>query len=211
MRKLNLTLLGLVALLAVAMVAVPAFSRLNDGSRIRPQGVTSRIYLTKTYDVYYVDCDVDDCVQSKCLYAADLACTRLTLCGVTFDQDFTDYDVYLRYWDGSKWVWIPVGSKGIETVIDKLANSLGRVRYELRFDTTNPGRNQSGLTGVTLCLGATWGDLIGSEYEQEHFDPAVGHLGKAILPEPGNEDVGANVILCDPPDCGAAIGPDPVE
>jgi len=193
MRKLNVTLLGLMALLVVAMVAVPAFSRLNDGSRIRPEGIPSEIYLTATYDVYKVKCEIG-CEEGKCLRAGYNVPTRLTICGLTFDQEFTDYDIYIKIDDD----FVKIGSKYEVVDYCKPTDALGRVVYELKIMTTNPGRTPSGLTGATLCLGAYDDCLIGSEYEQEHFDPAVLDVS---LPDTGNPDIGANVILCPSPEC----------
>jgi hypothetical protein len=233
MRRFNLALLGLIALLVVAMVAVPAFSQRRAARKalVAPEGIPSTIFLTKIYDVYYVDCEYLGCVEGKCLWSASQACTHLKVCGLQFSQPYTNYDIYLRKWRCSgdtsdclgdcRWVWepIPVGSNGHPTGIDKLADSLGRVKYELQIVTNNPGTARSYLTGATLCLGATFccgphgQELIGSEYEQEHFDLGAtvnGNVQEIYLPVGASADnpIGANVYLCYPPNCGNAVNAD---
>jgi hypothetical protein len=188
-RKLNLTLIGLsvVILLSVAMVAA---SRIAP-SRIGPKGVQSTIRVLKVYDCYYVDCE-PGCEEGKCLKAADGAQTRLSICGLTFTEQFTDYEVFVNG------AWI--GSKGDVLTACANADALGRVRYDIIIVATNPGKVKSALTGITLCLGAVAAPvnevLVGSEYEQEHWDG----ISDIVLPE-GDPNIGANVILCPAPPC----------
>lgn len=198
MRRLNLTLLGLIAVVLVAaMIVAPTYGR--RGIR----GANSTILVTKTFDCYYVQCEAG-CEEGKCLRVAKDAATRLSMCALTFDQGNTDYVVELKV--GSNWDLL-LHKDDLKTYC-KNTDELGRVVYELRIRTSNDGRTGSALTGITLCLAADItlaihhppGDLllIGSEYEQEHFDPGVFDVS---LPDPTDPGIGANVILCPAPPC----------
>jgi hypothetical protein len=175
-------------------VSVFAIARPKRGEEI--DAVYSYINIMKTYDLYKVICTSDACCyQGKCLGTVD-GNTSLSICGLTFDQENTEYWVYD---EAGNEVGSCVDSTGcIPTCVNRDTVD-GRVNFKLQVKAKNPGKVKSLLTGVTLCLAveAPHGDpvvyYVGSDYEQEHYDPPTDNV---ILPDPAMPESGQNVILC---------------
>jgi hypothetical protein len=129
--------------------------------------------------------------------------TCLNLCGLKFDMVNTEYWVY----DISVDPPVLVGScvNGVcDPVAIPQASADGRVRYQLKVKAKHPGPPfnpplPARLTDATLCLAAVSGNYVGSEYEQIYItDPVIDEETDeqiVILPDAGNIDSGANVIL----------------
>jgi hypothetical protein len=85
-----------------------ANTRLRD-RLIRPDAIVFEyIEIMKTYDLYRVICDTDQCCQQgKCLGTVD-ATTCLSLCGLQFDKPNTEYWVEYRI-PGADPEWVQVG------------------------------------------------------------------------------------------------------
>jgi hypothetical protein len=167
----------------------------NRDGKIRPEGVTYEwIHIKKTFDLYKVICTDDVCcLQGKCLGTTD-AVTCLSVCGLTFDQTWTDYWVYNE--DTGDLVGSCVGGVCVPVSISK-PSEFGQVTYRLRIRTKHPDMPPPGtgapslLTGVTLCLAAATDNLVGSDYEQIHCAPT----DLLELPGPGTA-IGENIVLC---------------
>jgi hypothetical protein len=169
----------------------------------------------KTYDTYKVQCTRAECrEEGKCLGTID-ACTTLTLCGLQFDVDGSEYWVYewpediddpkkaLDYIRDNN---IPPLGWSVDSGEYKKASlskytEYGRVRYHLLVYVKNDTRTPSTLDNATLCLGVQGqyndGIYVGADYEQvaDVYGPDAG-LIEVVMPVPENEDIGQNVILC---------------
>jgi hypothetical protein len=172
--------------MAVSVFAIARQSRID--------AVYSYIDIMKTYDLYKVICTSDACCyQGKCLGTVDGE-TSLSVCGLTFDQENTEYWVYD---EAGVEVGSCVDSTGCDPVCITRGSVDGRVNFKLRVKAKNPGKVKSLLTGITLCLAVTADHegryLVGSDYEQEPFDPGTDNV---ILPDPAMPESGQNVILC---------------
>jgi hypothetical protein len=201
MRKLNLAIaLTIVALLALGSVAIAR-------KGISPKGVFSYIEITKTYDIYGVECTSGPCQEEgKCLGTMD-AGTVLTICGLQFDIANTEYKIYEWCDEDEDADWVVENCPEITQGCLDQDTDYGRVRYHLLIHAKNPGRTPSKLVNATLCLGAISVDgsatddpciatHVGSDYEQVADVYGGEALTEVILPEPTNKDVGQNVILC---------------
>jgi hypothetical protein len=183
-RKLNLTLLGLiVVVLVTAMVVMPGNAR-------RLRGAKSTINIVKTFDLYYTKC-TGNCIEGECLVAASNSLTRLTFCALQFSQPDTTYAAYVL--DGS---YQFVGGNNVVHTYQLVADELGRVIYDIKIMTSNPGKAQSLLTGAVLCFAALFDGQVGSNYDQ--FENADG-VFDWHLPDNDSPDFGQNVYLCPGP------------
>jgi hypothetical protein len=193
-KKRTLILLSL-SLAIIMAVSVFAIARPKRGGVI--DAIYSEITIMKTFDLYGVICVSEVCCeQGKCLGTID-ADTHLSVCGLQFDQENTEYWVYITDDEGNR---IEVGScvNGIcSPVCVSQPSEDGRVTYELIVKAKNPGKTKSLLTSVTLCLAATATSgeryYVGSDYEQPHYDPGTDAV---ILPDPDFPESGQNIILC---------------
>jgi hypothetical protein len=203
MKKLHLAIaLSMVAVLAIGSIAVAR-------KQIGADAIFSNISITKTYDIYGVLCTSGPCQEEgKCLGTMD-ACTCLTLCGLQFDVANTEYWVYnwpegiddpadVRADSANLLGWSVNGERVVSCICQ--ATDYGRVKYHLLVYAKNNGRTPSQLINATLCLAAetTTNDryYVGADYEQVADVYGGEALLEVILPEPTNEDVGENVILC---------------
>jgi hypothetical protein len=174
----------------------------------------------KTYDLYKVQCTRAECrEEGKCLGTID-ACTTSTLCGIQFDVDGSEYWVYewpidpgtgedfvdpkkaLKYIQDNdiEPIGWSVNSGEYQKASWTKDTEYGRVRYHLLVYVKNDTRTPSSLINATICLGAQGqyndGTCVGADYEQ--VDDVYGGeaVTEVVLPEPTNEDIGQNVILC---------------
>jgi hypothetical protein len=214
MRKLHLAI-------ALSMVVLLALGTMAIARRGQIEGTFNIISIMKTYDTYKVQCTRAECrEEGKCLGTID-ACTTLTLCGLQFDVDGSEYWVY-------EWPIDPKTGEDFEDPDDALDyirdnnipplgwsvdsgyyqkaslskyTEYGRVRYHLLVYVKNDTRTPSTLDNATLCLGVVGnyddGTYVGADYEQvaDVYGPDAG-LIEVVLPVPENEDIGQNVILC---------------
>jgi hypothetical protein len=193
-------------MLTASVFAVARIGRFSNGNAgITPTAIVYKyVEIMKTYDLYRVICDSDPCCeQGKCLGTVD-AMTCLSLCGLMFSKDNTEY--WVELYDEATDTWVQVGSC-VDGICDPVCvckqSEYGRVRYVLRIKTRHPDiaqtREPSLLDSATLCLAASVDNLVGSDYEQEYFvDKVFDEDGnqEIILPYPADGDVGENVILC---------------
>jgi hypothetical protein len=200
----------MVALLALGSIAIAR------RGVIAPEGTFNIISIMKTYDTYKVQCTRAECrEEGKCLGTIDPVCTTLTLCGIQFSVDNSEYWVYewpegiddpkaaLEYIKDND---IPAIGWSIDSGEYRKASlskwtEYGRVSYHLLVYVKNNTRTPSTLNDATLCLGAQGyyndGMYVGADYEQ--VDDVYGpdpQLVEVVLPVPENEDIGQNVILC---------------
>jgi hypothetical protein len=167
----------MVALLALGSIAIARRG-------IIAEGTFNIISIMKTYDLYKVQCTRAECrEEGKCLGTID-ACTTLTLCGIQFSVDNSEYWVYewpegiddpqdaLEYIQANNIAPIgwSVDSTGYQKASLTKDTSYGRVRYHLLVYVKNDTRTPSTLNDATLCLGAQGyyndGMYVGADYEQ---------------------------------------------
>jgi hypothetical protein len=199
----------MVALLALGSIAIARRGVVD------PEGTFNIISIMKTYDTYKVQCTRTECrEEGKCLGTID-ACTTLTLCGIQFSVDNSEYWVYewpegiddpkaalkhIQDNDIDPIGWA-VDSGPYQTASLSKDTDYGRVRYHLLVYVKNDTRTPSTLDNATLCLEAQGdyndGMYVGADYEQvaDVYGPDAG-LVEVVLPVPENEDIGQNVILC---------------
>jgi hypothetical protein len=145
----------------------------------------------------------------------------LTLCGIQFSVDSSEYWVYEWPIDPKTGEDFVDPQKALKHIQDNDIEPIGwsfdtdyyqkaslskwteygRVKYHLLVYVKNDTRTPSTLNNATLCLGAQ-GDYdgytyVGADYEQvaDVYGPDAG-LVEVVLPVPENEDIGQNVILC---------------
>jgi hypothetical protein len=213
MRNLYLVIvLSTAALLALGSIAIA-----QRGGVPGTEGAFNIIEITKTYDVYKVQCTTAQCrEEGKCLGTlGDWTCTSLTLCGLQFDVDGSEYWVYewpdediddrdeaMEYIrdNNIQPIGYSVNSGEYKQASLTKAAEYGRVRYHLLVYVKNDTRTPSHLINATLCMAteATHNDIhyVGADYEQVADVYGGEIVTEVILPVPTNEDIGQNVILC---------------